>query len=78
MITRRLGVEAALVEGRVQRGDLSVEGGRVAAVGLGPGVRGGGIAVPGFVDWQVNGFGGVGFRDADHAGLASAAGALAR
>ena len=78
MVTRRLGVEAALVEGRVQRGDLSVEGGRVAAVGLAPGVRGGGIAVPGFVDWQVNGFGGVAFRDADHAGLASAAGALAR
>ena len=52
----RLGVEAALVEGRLVPGDVSVDDGLVTAVGLdGPGC---GIAAPGFVDLQVNGFGG--------------------
>ena len=50
----RLGVEAALVDGRLVPGDVAVDDGRIAAVGLaGPGR---GIAAPGFVDLQVNGF----------------------
>jgi N-acetylglucosamine-6-phosphate deacetylase len=59
----RLGVEASLVGGRLERGDVEIADGRVVAVGL-PG-RGRGIAVPGFVDLQVNGFGGIDFLDAD-------------
>ena len=54
----RLGVEAALVDGVLVPGDVELADGRVAAVGLPP-VRGGGTAVPGLVDLQVNGYGGV-------------------
>jgi N-acetylglucosamine-6-phosphate deacetylase len=60
----RLGVEFALVEGRLVRGDVEVTDGRVAAVGVASG-NGRGIAVPGFVDLQVNGFAGVDLLDAD-------------
>jgi N-acetylglucosamine-6-phosphate deacetylase len=56
----RLGVQAALVRGQLVRGDVEVDDGRIAAVGLAP-VANGRIAVPGFVDLQVNGFGGVDF-----------------
>ena len=60
----RLGVEAAIVEGELLRGDIAVEEGRIVSVGHAP-KRGGGIAAPGFVDLQVNGFGGVDFAAAD-------------
>jgi N-acetylglucosamine-6-phosphate deacetylase len=56
----RLDVEAALVRGELVRGDIAVEDGRVVEVGLAPG-RLGRVAVPGFVDLQVNGFAGVDF-----------------
>jgi N-acetylglucosamine-6-phosphate deacetylase len=56
----RLGVEAALVRGALVPGDVDVEDGVIVDVGLGGGKRGR-IAVPGFVDLQVNGFGGVDF-----------------
>ncbi len=59
----RLGVEAALVHGELVPGDVEIDDGRVAAVGLAPGTRGH-IAVPGFVDLQVNGYGGVDFLSA--------------
>ncbi|HET7046036.1 MAG TPA: N-acetylglucosamine-6-phosphate deacetylase [Gaiellaceae bacterium] len=53
----RLGVEAAIVEGELVPGDVEVAGGQLAELGLsGPGS---GVAVPGFVDLQVNGFAGV-------------------
>lgn len=53
----KLGVAAAVVDGLLVRGDVEIEDGRIAAVGL-PG-GGSGLAVPGLVDLQVNGFGGV-------------------
>ncbi len=59
----RLGVEAAVVDGALVPGDVELADGRIARVGLaGPGH---GIAAPGFVDLQVNGFGGVDFASAD-------------
>jgi hypothetical protein len=60
----RLGVQAAMVDGRIVGGDVEVVDGVVAAVGLGG--EGRGPAAPGFVDLQVNGFAGVDFLSADH------------
>jgi len=71
----RLGVEAAIVEGELLRGDVEVADGRIVSVGLAP-KSGGGIAVPGFVDLQVNGFGGVDFAAADATGYKTAGDAL--
>lgn len=70
----RLGVEATLVDGLLVRGDVEVDDGHVVAVGLAS--RGRGIAVPGFIDLQVNGFGGVDFLDADAEGYRRAGEAL--
>src|SRR4051794_30974583 len=53
----RLGVSAALVDGAFVPGDVAIDGGSIVAVGLSGG--GTGIAAPGFVDLQVNGFAGV-------------------
>lgn len=71
----RLGVEAAVVAGRVVPGDVEIADGTVAAYGL-PSANGRGVAVPGFVDLQVNGFGGVDFLEADRNGYARAGDAL--
>jgi N-acetylglucosamine-6-phosphate deacetylase len=60
----RLGVRAALVAGRIVPGDVEIEDGLIAGYSL-PSSNGRGIASPGFVDLQVNGFGGVDFLDAD-------------
>ena len=60
----RLGVAAALVDGKLLLGDVAVEDGVVTALGVGGG-RGSGIAAPGFVDLQVNGFAGVDLQAAD-------------
>ncbi len=71
----RLGVAAALVDGQIVPGDVSVADGRVEAVGLSPGASG--LAVPGFVDVQVNGFAGVDFLAASTSDYAPVAEALA-
>jgi N-acetylglucosamine-6-phosphate deacetylase len=55
----RLGVEAAVVEGRMLAGDVTVEDGVVTGVGRSPAPGARGIAAPGFVDLQVNGYAGV-------------------
>jgi len=73
----RLGVAGALVNGVYRRGDVEVdrESGRVTAVGVaGPGS---GIAVPGLVDLQVNGFAGIDFLTADVDGYTHASTELA-
>ena len=70
----RLGVAAALVDGSIVPGDVDVDGGVVTAVGLAGAGRG--LAVPGFVDLQVNGFGGVDFLDASSADYRVAGDAL--
>jgi N-acetylglucosamine-6-phosphate deacetylase len=71
----RLGVEAALIDGNLIPGDVEILGGRVAGFGLAS-PNGHGIAVPGFVDLQVNGFAGVDFLTADADGYRHAGEAL--
>ena len=53
----RLDVSAAFVGTEIVPGDVEVADGVVTAVGLSP--RGSGLAVPGYVDLQVNGWAGV-------------------
>jgi N-acetylglucosamine-6-phosphate deacetylase len=68
------GVAAALVDGALVPGDVEIDGGAIAAVGLGG--EGRGIAAPGFVDLQVNGFAGVDFMHTDRDGYARAGEAM--
>ena len=72
----RLGVRGAFVEGRYVAGDISVTEGVVDQIGLPPGSSG--VAIPGFVDLQVNGFGGVDFTTASGEEWAQANASLAR
>jgi N-acetylglucosamine-6-phosphate deacetylase len=59
---RHLGVAATLLGGELVDGDLEIADGRITAVGLpGPGR---GVAIPGLVDLQVNGYVGVDFAAA--------------
>jgi N-acetylglucosamine-6-phosphate deacetylase len=71
----KLGVEAALIGEALVPGDVKVANGVVAAYGL-AGANGSGIAVPGFVDLQVNGFAGVDLLGADADGYRRAGEAL--
>ena len=73
---QRLGVAAALVDGVLLPGDVGVADGRVASVGLPAGAAG--LAVPGLVDLQVNGYAGVDFLTDDVDGWVRAARAMAR
>jgi N-acetylglucosamine-6-phosphate deacetylase len=71
----RLGVAKALVGGEWVDGDVEVRDGHVAAVGIGaPG--GSKLAVPGFVDLQVNGYAGIDFSAPGEDGYARAGAAL--
>jgi len=72
----RLGVDAALIGGELVPGDVELADGLVADYGLTGGNGGGCIAVPGFVDLQVNGFGGVDFMGADADGYSRGGEAL--
>lgn len=73
----RLGVAGAIVDGRHVAGDVTIEGGAVAAVGVQPAGTGG-TAVPGFVDAHINGIAGQDFLTADPAGYVTAGEAMAR
>lgn len=72
----RLGVAAAVVDGELVRGDVEVADGIVRAVGLAG--TGRGLAVPGLVDLQVNGYDGVDVARAEPGDLVALARALAR
>jgi N-acetylglucosamine-6-phosphate deacetylase len=71
----RLGVKTALVEGRLVPGDVEIRDGVVAAVGLPSGPSG--LAVPGLIDLQVNGYAGVDVGAADVDGIHHIGSALA-
>ena len=72
----KLGVAAAVVDGALVRGDVEIDEGVITQVGL----RGGraGIAVPGLVDLQVNGYQGIDLLHATGDEVASLGVALAR
>src|SRR5919199_1176126 len=72
----RLGVRHALVAGGLIGGDVRVEDGAVTEVGVQPAGRSG-LAAPGFVDLQVNGFAGVDLLAAEPEDYATAGAALA-
>jgi N-acetylglucosamine-6-phosphate deacetylase len=71
----RLGVEAALVGSRLVPGDVEVLDGRIAGYGLAS-PNGRGLAAPGFIDLQVNGFAGVDLLTSDVDGYRRAGEAL--
>ena len=71
----RLGVEASLVDGTLHAGDVEILEGRIDGIGL-PSPNGTGVAIPGFVDLQVNGFAGVDFLTADTEGYRLATDAI--
>lgn len=72
----RLGVAAAVVGGQLVRGDVDIVDGVVAAVGLAGAGRG--LAIPGLVDLQVNGYAGVDVLRAEPGELVELGWALAR
>jgi N-acetylglucosamine-6-phosphate deacetylase len=72
----RLGVAGAVIAGGLVAGDVEVEGGVIARAGLSP--AGHGYALPGLVDLQVNGYGGVDFNEAGRDGFGTALRALKR
>jgi N-acetylglucosamine-6-phosphate deacetylase len=71
----KLGVEAALLGREHVPGDVEVVDGSIVRCGVSGG-NGHGLAVPGFVDLQVNGFGGVDLMGADLEGYRRAGEAL--
>ena len=74
----RLGVSAALVDGALLPGDVALEDGVVTGLGLERGPFCAGIATPGLVDLQVNGFAGVDLQTADAGGFCAVGEALLR
>lgn len=74
MKTKRLGVKAALVDGTLVPGDIEIDD-TIVSLGLEPAGTDG-IAIPGFIDLQVNGYGGVDFLTTDIEGFRTAGDAL--
>jgi N-acetylglucosamine-6-phosphate deacetylase len=72
----KLGVEAAVVGNSLVPGDVEIVDGRIGRIGVSSPNGRGRIAVPGLIDLQVNGFGGVDFLEADAAGYRRAGEAL--
>jgi N-acetylglucosamine-6-phosphate deacetylase len=72
----RLGVDAALVGGELVPGDVEIVDGVITGYGLAGNGNDGRVAVPGFLDLQVNGFGGVDLMAADADGYRRAGEAL--
>jgi len=73
---KRLGVAAAYIDGVLVQGDVGIVGDRIAAVGLAG--AGSGLAIPAFVDAQVNGYAGVDVASAEPEALVELARALLR
>ena len=71
-----LGVCAAFDGERLIAGDVAIRDGRIAGLGIEPGV-GAHIAAPGFVDLQMNGFVGIDLQTADAAAVRDMAPAVA-
>ena len=74
----RLGVTAALVNGTLLLGDVELASGVVTGLGLERRPSAAGVATPGFVDLQVNGFAGVDLQSADAEGFRHVGEALLR
>lgn len=70
-------MRAAVVDGELVAGDVAVDDGVVVSVGEPVGSGATDVAVPGFIDLQVNGFAGVDFLTADVDGYRRARDALA-
>lgn len=75
-MSQTLGVKGAIVDGQYVAGDVVVDGAAVVEVGQPAGSRG--LAIPGMVDLQVNGYAGVDFLAGDDADWATALRALTR
>ncbi len=77
MTGRRLGVGECLVDGQRVRGDVIVADGKVSAIGALP-AGPSGVAVPGLIDVQVNGFAGADFTSAELDGYRAAGQSIGR
>lgn len=75
----RLGVAGAVIGGGLVPGDVEVDDGVITRAGISPaGPGASGYALPGLIDLQANGYGGVDFNEAGHDGFLTALRALKR